>query len=493
VPVDGCRVRQHFAPPHSKSGRDVLVSRVMRTPLSVFAAALGAALYAFAPSAPAQPAAPPHVVLVTIDGMRGDYLGNADGYQLKIPNLRRLMREGSFSPRTLSVFPTLTGTAHTSLVSGTGAFKHGILGNNKFDPSTWVYKEDNPDNYDAQPPYRDYAEIKVATLWSAARSRGLKTAAIGWPQTTGGPIDYRLDVAVAATGADSHRRILGSASRGWVEQVEERLGPLQAVDLRMADHLKALVAVEILKQFRPAFTAVHFTLTDSVQHANGPLTPAAFAALEETDENIGDLVAGIASAGLAASTTLIVTGDHGFLPMHTELAINLPLIEAGLITRGADGHPSWTAIVAANRGLGSLYVKDRSAATLARARDALEKYAALYPRRFRVVDRAELDQLAADKDAMLGVEPTPGYVLDARLGPPFAQPHGRAAGHGYRPDTPGMETGFIAWGAGVRAGWVLPATNTIDVAPTIAMLLGLTLPDADGKPIVGVLQRTGDR
>jgi hypothetical protein len=35
---------------------------------------------------------------------------------------------------------------------------------------------------------------------------------------------------------------------------------------------------------------------------------------------------------------------------------------------------------------------------------------------------------------------------------------------------------------------VLPTTNTIDVAPTIAMLLGLTLPDADGKPIVGVLQ-----
>src|SRR5437660_6755923 len=59
--------------------------------------------------------------------MRGDYLGNADAYQLRIPNLRRLMHEGSYSPRTLSVFPTLTGTAHTALVTGTGAMKHGIL------------------------------------------------------------------------------------------------------------------------------------------------------------------------------------------------------------------------------------------------------------------------------------------------------------------------------------------------------------------------------
>jgi hypothetical protein len=173
--------------------------------------------------------------------------------------------------------------------------------------------------------------------------------------------------------------------------------------------------------------------------------------------------------------------------MHTELAINLPLIEAGLITKGADGHPAWTAIVAANRGLGSLYVKSETGDALGKARQALEQYAIKYPRRFRIVDRAELDTWGADKDAVLGIEPTPGYVLDERLAPPFAQPHRRAAGHGYRPDTPGMETGLIAWGTGTRAGWVLPVTNTFDVAPTIAMLLGLELPDAEGQPIVGVL------
>jgi arylsulfatase A-like enzyme len=225
-----------------------------------------------------------------------------------------------------------------------------------------------------------------------------------------------------------------------------------------------------------------------VAHANRPGTPAAIAALEETDQNIATLAAGITASGLADSTTLIVTGDHGFLPMHTELAINLPLIEAGLITKGPDGHPAWTAIIAPNRGLGSVYIKDNAAATAAKAREALEKYAALYPRRFRIVERAELDQWGADSGAAIGVEPMPGYVLDGRLAPPFAQPHSRAAGHGYRPDTPGMETGFIAYGAGIRAGWALPVTNTFDVAPTIAQILGLDLPDADGKPIVGIFK-----
>jgi predicted AlkP superfamily pyrophosphatase or phosphodiesterase len=457
------------------------------------ARALAAVLLAMAGgTTPSQPEAtaqgPRHVVLVTIDGMRGDYLGSADAYGLGLPHLRRLMREGAFSPRTLSVFPTLTGTAHTALVTGTSARRHGILGNNRFDPSSWVYRDDNPDNYDLQPGFRDHADIRVRTLWGAARARGLKTAAINWPQTTGGPIDYRLDVTVAATGAESHQRTTRSASPGWLDAVEQTLGALQATNLREADIVKVRAAVEILKRFKPTFMAVHFSLTDSVQHANGPLTPAAFAALEATDQNIGDLVTGIEDAGLAASTTVLVTGDHGFLPMHTELAINLPLVEAGLITKGADGHPAWTAIVAPNRGLGSLYVKDGSPAIAAKARATLEQYAAKYPRRFRILERAELDQWGADADAVLGIEPTPGYVLDARLAPPFAQAHGRAAGHGYRPDTPGMETGFIAFGAGVRPGRVLPVTNTIDVAPTIAMLLGLDLPDAEGAPIVGALE-----
>jgi predicted AlkP superfamily pyrophosphatase or phosphodiesterase len=451
---------------------------------------------AFAAVFQAQPIPPGerHVVLVTIDGMRGDYLGEADRYHLGIPNLRRLMHEGSFSGRTLSVFPTLTGTAHTALVTGTGAMKHGILGNNRFDTASWVYRDDNPDNYDAQPPYRDHSDIRAPTLWSAARAKGLKTAAIGWPQTAGGPIDYRLDIVTAGNGPESHQQIARSAASpagGWLDRIERQLGPLQAVNLRMADHVKALVAVEILKQFRPALLAVHFSLTDTVQHANGPLTPEAFAAMEEADQNVGVLIAGISASGISSATTLIVTGDHGFLPMHTELAINLPLVEAGLMTRGADGHPAWTAVVAPNRGLGSVYVKDKTAATQARARQALEKYAVLYPRRFRILERTELDQLGADREAAFGIEPFPGYVLDARLAPPFAQPHSRAAGHGYRPETPGMETGLIAWGAGIRAGWMLPVTNTIDVAPTIAAILRLELPDAEGTPIVGVFAPKG--
>jgi arylsulfatase A-like enzyme len=432
----------------------------------------------------AQPAAP-HVVLITIDGLRGDYL-NAAKYPLHVPTLRRMIREGTVSERTISVFPTLTGTAHTSLVTGVSAGAHGILGNNRFDPDIWSWTEDN---YDRQPPYREFSEIHAETLWSAARAKGMKTAAIGWPQTAGGPIDYRIDISVAATAAESHTRTARSASPGWLDRIESKLGPIAATDLRFADHMKAVVAAQILEQLRPEFMAVHFALTDSVQHANGPGTAAAFEALEESDGNVAIVLEAIASARLTGSATVILTGDHGFLPMHTQLAINLPLVDAGLISKGADGKPSWTAIVAPNRGLGSLYLKNAADTdVLAKARAAFDKYAAAYPRRFRILERRALDAWGADPRAVLGIEPIEGYVLDARLGPPFAMAHDRAAGHGYRPDTPGMETGLIVWGAAARAAVVVPVSNTIDVAPTIARILGVALPRAEGQPLVGALK-----
>ncbi len=434
-----------------------------------------------------QPARAGSVVLITIDGLRGDYLAPEDPYQLKIPTLRRLSREGSLSTRTHSVFPTLTGTAHTSLVTGVRAMRHGIVGNNRFDPSVWSWDEDN---YDNQPPYREHAAIKVPTLWSVARAAGVKTAALAWPQTEGGPIDYRADVATAATAAESTTRIHRSASPGWLDKVEAKLGPLAAVDGRMADHVKALVAAELVRSFQPGFMAIHFGLTDAAQHANGPGTPAALAALEDVDQNIAIVVDAVVGAGRRDRTVIIVTGDHGFLNMHTQLAINLPLVEAGLIKKSPEGRPVWQAIVAPNRGLGSLYLKDPAdKGTLARAREALARYEQQYPGRFRIYSRAELDRWGADRDAVAGIEPFEGYVLDARLGPPFAMPHNRAAGHGYRPGRPDMATGLIVWGGQARAGVRLPITQTIDVAPTIAWLLGLNLPDADGQPLVGAFRR----
>jgi arylsulfatase A-like enzyme len=49
--------------------------------------------------------------------------------------------------------------------------------------------------------------------------------------------------------------------------------------------------------------------------------------------------------------------------------------------------------------------------------------------------------------------------------------------------------GFVAWGRGVRNGVQLPELDLLDVAPTIASLLGLRLDDdVAGQPVLGILR-----
>jgi predicted AlkP superfamily pyrophosphatase or phosphodiesterase len=59
--------------------------------------------------------------------------------------------------------------------------------------------------------------------------------------------------------------------------------------------------------------------------------------------------------------------------------------------------------------------------------------------------------------------------------------------HGYRADDPDMDGIFIAYGNGIKHGVSLRRVANLDVAPTIARLLGLKIPRADGRVLTEIL------
>ena len=61
------------------------------------------------------------------------------------------------------------------------------------------------------------------------------------------------------------------------------------------------------------------------------------------------------------------------------------------------------------------------------------------------------------------------------------------ASHGHDPAV-GPQPVFIGYGPSFRSGVVLPEGKIIDEAPTYARILGLELPDAEGKPFFGLLR-----
>ena len=103
--------------------------------------------------------------------------------------------------------------------------------------------------------------------------------------------------------------------------------------------------------------------------------------------------------------------------------------------------------------------------------------------------RDEIRERGGDPDALLFLDPAEGYTTAAGVSGGFLVASPRRGDHGYIPDAPAMHTGLIIAGAGIRAGIGMPFARQIDIAPTVARLLGLTLPKAEGVAMTGLLDR----
>jgi predicted AlkP superfamily pyrophosphatase or phosphodiesterase len=70
-----------------------------------------------------------------------------------------------------------------------------------------------------------------------------------------------------------------------------------------------------------------------------------------------------------------------------------------------------------------------------------------------------------------------GVTGDAEAGPTTDY----AGTHGYLNSDPELDGIFIASGKGIKQGVTIERMANLDVAPTVARLLGLTLPETDGR------------
>jgi hypothetical protein len=74
------------------------------------------------------------VLMISIDGLKPEYLTHADEHGLRIPTLRRFVQEGAYADGVIPSLPTVTYPNHTTLITGVWPSEHGILNNQLFDP-----------------------------------------------------------------------------------------------------------------------------------------------------------------------------------------------------------------------------------------------------------------------------------------------------------------------------------------------------------------------
>src|SRR5262249_52535561 len=98
------------------------------------------------------------------------------------------------------------------------------------------------------------------------------------------------------------------------------------------DDIKVKLAAFILKKHAPNLLMIHLTEVDGAEHRHGPASREAAAAVEKTDERIGELLADLANAGLGDSTDVFIVSDHGFQPVERMVSPNVLLARAGLLS-----------------------------------------------------------------------------------------------------------------------------------------------------------------
>ncbi len=419
-----------------------------------------------APSAVAPVRLADHVIVISIDGFRPAMYLDSEREGLALPNLQALRAAGSAADGVEVSHPSLTYTSHTSLATGVRPERHGIVSNTRFDPPAgsqrWYYEAD---------------ALKVPAIWDRVKAQGLTTAVASWPVTVGADIDVRFPESNQAPPEGTWlARARADSTPGLVDAVVKELGGYGENDNRNAvqrDRFTAAMAAHIIRADRPNLLMVHLMETDTAQHAAGPGSPAARDAIQHIDAHVGAIVRAVDEAGIRARTAIIVTGDHGFSRVHALVQPNVILREGGWLTTDARGRvATWQAAAHAS----AIRLKDPNDYALAARIERAFRAAAdgRYRGIFRVVPRDELDALGAYPEAAFFIEPAEGYyVTDGVVNDAVLIGSTRYGAHGFLPTEARMHTGFIAAGAGLRQGVPLTVLRQIDIAPTIARLLGV--------------------
>jgi Type I phosphodiesterase / nucleotide pyrophosphatase len=452
----------------------------MRTTRTVIAVLIGLTCIAWVgfSGVVGQEPATPLLLLISVDGLRPDYVTAADAHGTKVPQLRRFLKEGTYADGVVGVVPTVTYPSHTTLITGVWPAKHGIWANTTFDPLQKNYQG-----------WYWYAEdIRVPTLWDAAAQLGRTTASVQWPVTVGAKITWDIPEVWRAGTAEDAKLVRALSTPGLMEEAATELGPFRGgIDTSAeGDESRGKYAAWLLDKKKPALLTLHLTALDHIEHETGPLSEESVAVLERLDAVIGK-VRDAAERVAPGRAFVAVVSDHGFVKYDQQFNPFPAFREAKLFTVNDKGNiTDWKAMPWETGGSAAIVLKDPGdQATLREVQGLLGKLAADPANGIdQVLDAEELHKRGGYPNASFFVSLKPGWRTGMGLTGPVVTKVKPGGTHGELPDLVDLRAAFFEVGPGVPAGKDLGVIDMRDVAPTLAKEVGWKLPSAEGKALL---------
>ena len=432
-------------------------------------------------------AAERHVVVISIDGFAA-YL--VDDPKVPLPTIRRLAREGCIMEGGMTVSdPSVTWPNHTTLVTGMKPGRHGVLANGVLVRGGIGM----PVKIDS---HRDQADlVKVPTVVDMAHAAGFRTAEVNWPCTRNSQSfdDQFPDVpnALDYTTPRLRRELI---EKGLLR--DETQASFRKVSVVGLDYVWTEAACHLIRKRKPHLMLVHLLNNDATHHRRGAQSQAGYTANAYADMCVSRIIDAIDDAGMRKDTTIILVADHGFTLTPRAIRPNVLLRKAGLLTV-KDGRLIQAQVhVIPEGGMGLVYCTNPANAPQAAA-DFRKRFRGqdgvadvLLPDRFHEVGFPHPREYQQVPDAILVAKDgyaVSGAVTGETLVATYEQARTSLGSHGFLAKLPKMNAMCILSGAGVRPGVKLPEADNTAIAPTIAKLLGLEYPGADGKPLLNAL------
>ncbi len=380
------------------------------------------------PQRPGGPSAPP-VLLISIDGMRVDYLDFG-----VTPNLQRLMDEGVRARWMTPAYPVLTFPAHYTIVTGLRPDHHGIVHNDMLDAELGRFRLADRDAvgnglwWGGEP------------IWVSAERAGLPTAAFFWPGSEA-PIQ----------GIRPGRWRLFDDSVPFADRIDTVLGWLGEPEAT-----------------RPRFMTLYFERVDKSGHDYGPGSAQVREALIETDAAIGRLLDRLQRQGQLEQVNIVLVSDHGMAAVPPGQIVQVEsMVDLADVT-----------IVSVGQVVGFNPLPGRTETAEARLLGRHAHYQCWrkqeLPQRWRYGSHPRVPAIVCQMDE--GWDALPRSFAARR---PSDAPRGS---HGYDPALESMRTIFLARGPAFRRGVVIDPIENVDVYPLLARLVGIEPVGDDGDP-----------
>lgn len=203
-----------------------------------------------------------HVVIIGLDGFGSYAVEKAD-----MPNLKKLMAEGSYTLHKRTVLPSSSAVNWASMFMGAGPTMHG-------------YTE-----WGSQTPEIPFIQKNDGGLFPSIFSQIKKEI--------------------------PHSKTAAIYSWGGIGYLIEKKSLDIDIPTEGDEELTLKKTEDVLKNEKPTLTFIHFDEPDGVGHNKGHDTPEYYEELKNVDKRIGKIIEAIKEAGIASQTLVTIVSDHG--------------------------------------------------------------------------------------------------------------------------------------------------------------------------------------